>query len=86
MHMVNIKERKIKCFFRGAKTRIYTIKNNIKLYNSSNYNVLEIDPTRIFANEWLKEKNASNYYAIETDISLHKNLKNKVLNYLRKMI
>ena len=80
------REEKLNAFFRGiAKTRIDTLKNNIKLYNSSNYNVLEIGPgPGIFANEWLKEKNASNYYAIETDISLHKNLKKQGVKLLKE--
>ena len=46
---------------------------------SENDVVLEIGPgPGIFANEWLKEKSASTYYAIETDVSLHENLKKQV--------
>jgi SAM-dependent methyltransferase len=68
---------KLNAFFAGiAKTRLITIKNNIQVDHTKNYNVLEIGPgPGTFANEWLKENRKSTYYAIETDVSLHENLK-----------
>ena len=83
-HGEHQRDEKLNAFFRGiAKTRIITIKNNIQIDNSSNYNVLEIGPgPGIFANEWLKEKSASTYYAIETDVSLHENLKKQGVKLL----
>ncbi len=68
---------KLNAFFVGiAKTRLITIKKNIKVDPKKDYKVLEIGPgPGTFACQWLKENTNTEYYAFETDVTLHKSLK-----------
>lgn len=80
------RDEKLNAFFCGiAKTRINTIKENINLNNNKNYKILEIGPgPGFFAIEWIRENNKSLYYAIETDTTLHKNLKNQGIKLIEQ--
>ena len=70
------RDNKLNSFFKGiAKTRLNTIESKIKFDYTNDYKVLEIGPgPGVFAKEWLTTFPKSNYYAIETDLSIHDNL------------
>ncbi len=78
---------KLQSFFKGiAKTRLFTIQNKIRFDYTSNYKVLEIGPgPGVFAEEWLKTFPQSNYYAIETDLSMHENLQKLGIQIIREI-
>lgn len=77
----NLKEQ---AFFTGlAKTRLIFIKENSELINKYAYNILEIGPgPGAFAKVWMDSFPNSNYFAIESDTSCHKELKNQGVNIL----
>ena len=76
---------KLEAFFRGiAKTRLNTLVEKTGITSSDKYSILEIGPgPGVFAQQWKSQFPYSEYYAIETDTSLHDTLKKmgiKLLN------
>ena len=72
-----ITDAKTKGFFYGlSKLRLNMIKDNINILNESKINVLEVGPgPGYFASLWLSEFPDSKYFAIESDKSCYKPLK-----------